>query len=134
MPQGTQLLQRFSLLEPAWAPADEVVQEADTVGVHANMTAIGHPFRQHVAGLGKGIAGPGQRRSAERQGQAVLVTHHLDRVRVEHGFRFMDRLGQGGDTGFRMRRQVGRHLVDDHRRDQRLVALHVDHNGVSRQP
>lgn len=130
VPQGTQLLQRLGLLQPARAPGNEILEEAHAVGIHADVATVWHASRQLAAILGKRVAGPGQRRAAEGQRQAVLVAGHFHRVGIENGFRLMDRLGQGGDAGFRMLRQVGGHLIDDHRRNQRLVALHIDHDGI----
>ena len=109
------------------------MQETGAVGVDADMTAIRHAGRQHVAALGEGIARPGQRCAAEGQGQACLVRNHLDHIGIEQRGDVLDRFSQGGDTGLRIGCQVGCHLIDDHRRNQRFVALHVDHDGIGRQ-
>ncbi|MNN61007.1 hypothetical protein D3C81_1762210 [compost metagenome] len=47
--------------------------------------------------------------------------------------RVFDRFGQGGHARLRVGGQVGGDLIDHARRDQRLVALDVDHDGVGRQ-
>jgi len=97
------------------------------------VATVRHAFRQHVAALGEGIAGPRQGGAAEGQRQTVEVADDLDHVRVEQGFDVFDRLGQGGHARFGVGGEVGGNLIDHAWRDQRLVTLHVDHDGIGRQ-
>ncbi|MNH10270.1 hypothetical protein D3C79_697440 [compost metagenome] len=98
------------------------------------MPTIRHAFRQRIAALGKHIPRPGQWRPTEGQGQAIAVADHFDGIGIEHGGDVADRFGQGRNACFRMRREVGRHLINDDRWNQRLVALDIDDNGVRSQP
>ena len=81
--------------------------------------------RLRVRQRGRRIAIPGNRRAREIQRAAGGVAGHLHVVRVgEVGDRsIFDR--ERRDVGARIRGQQLRHLVDDRRRNQRLVALHV---------
>lgn len=133
VPERAQLLEAFGVLQPARSPGDEIGKETHAIGVDADVATIGHALRQAVAIAGEGVASPGQGRTTESQGQAVDVGGDLDHVRIEQRGDLMDRLGQGSDGGLRVRRQVGRHLVDERRGDQRLVALDVDHDGIAGQ-
>ena len=62
-----------------------------------------------------------------------MITDHLDRIGIEQGLAVVNRLSKGSDTCVLRRDQVGRHLINDRRRNHRLITLHIDHTGVVRQ-
>ena len=114
-------------------PAHELVQKADPIGIDTDMTppvARVHIDIVRVRLLAEGIAMPGDRRPREIQGAPVAVEHHLADVGVEQIDAALDGLAQGGHAALRVGGQVLRHLVDHGGRDQRLVALHIDHDVV----
>ncbi len=127
VPEHPQLLQRLYLLERARRPVHITLDETGAIGVDADVTLV--VIANLLAACGKTITIPRNGGTAEVEGVAILVGHHLDGVRVERLFGVPDRHRQGrhGRAGSG---QVVRHLTDDDRRNERLVPLHVDHYGV----
>src|SRR5580693_3190248 len=70
---------------------------------------------------------------AEIQGPALPVGHDLHGIRVQELFQRLDRSREGRDIGPRVRFQQLRDLLDEGRRDERLVALYV-HDDLIRMP
>src|SRR5690554_6055312 len=61
VPQGTQLLQTFGLLQPARPPLDKTLQKTGPINIDTDMTAERYASRQLVRLGDKGIPRPGQR-------------------------------------------------------------------------
>src|SRR5580698_3583173 len=79
------------------------------------------------------IAIPRDGSATEVQGPALRVGHDLHGIRVQELFERFNRSRECRDVGPRVRFQQLRHLLDQGRRDQRLVALHV-HDDLVRMP
>ena len=62
---------------------------------------------------------------------AARVQYHFDHVRVAQLVQRADGVGGGAHAGVGARGQQGGHGVDEGGVDQRLVALHVDHDVVA---
>ena len=71
-------------------------------------------------------------RAAEIQRQPLLIAHHLHCRRHRRIICSRKRRSQRRHRRLRMRGQGRRHLANQRRRQQRLVALHIDDDGVIR--
>ena len=67
-------------------------------------------------------------------GHTTGVEHHFHHIRIKHLAGIVEPLAQRSDLGFRVQLQVLCHLVDQGRRNQRLVALYIHHPVVGIEP
>ncbi|MNT48950.1 hypothetical protein D3C72_1857640 [compost metagenome] len=76
-------------------------------------------------GLRKTIAIPRNSRTREVERVTFRVHHHFDGIGVKRFFRVVNRHGQCCHSDLALR-EIFRDLADNHRRDHRLVALHIN--------
>mmetsp|Transcript_1399 Transcript_1399/g.4118 ORF Transcript_1399/g.4118 Transcript_1399/m.4118 type:complete len:319 (+) Transcript_1399:1493-2449(+) len=126
MPEHAQLLERLDLLQRAGRQGREAAQEARAVGIQAHMS-------QRLPGGSGAIAPPGDGCARKVQRPAGLVRHELDDIRVREFVRVGQRMRSGRHHAIGLRGQGCRTGVDHGRRDQWLVALHIDDHRVVRQ-
>ena len=106
-------------------------QEAGAVGVDPDVAQHGQISGQWLA-LSKRITWVGDRRAAEIQCVAIFIQYRLDDIRVAHRFFIVDRMAGCGDRTFGMGVQVFGNGMYQRGRNQRLIALHIHHDGVIR--
>ena len=125
--QKAQLLQFLRLLQRRRCQLRITLQRSDAVSINADMAQI-----RKRAGNAVGIAHIRNRRAAEIQRQPALVADHLDRGRRCRRMLRVKRCGKGRHRRLRSRRQRRRHFANQRGRQQRLIALHIDDDGVIR--
>ncbi len=127
VPEHPQLLQRLDLLQHARRPVHIALDKAGTIGIDADMALI--VVANLLVAVGKAIPIPRDAGATEVEGVAILVSHHLDRIGIKRLFGIPDRHRQG-----RHRRrgsgQIVGHLTDDGGRNERLIPLHIDDDGI----
>jgi len=106
-------------------------QKTGAVGIDADVAQNGQILR-HGLLRGECITRIRDGRAAEIQRVAMYVEYRFDDIGVAHGGFVMDRMTGRGDGAFRVVMQMPGYGADKLRRHQRLVALHIDHNGVVR--
>ena len=131
---AAQLLERLERFERRALESRIGVEEPGAIRVEADVTqrqarrreAAGHSRRKPLRKAGHRVALERDRGAREVKRAQRAVADHLDHVGVEEQRDVVDRVGGGGDRAVGRRGESLGHRTHERRRDQGLVALHVD--------